>query len=446
MALGIGVPGGYLEHADKRARLYVRWMGLIFAPLHILFIFTDSVIAGSYDPRTYLVRVPMALGLLIPGLLTFLDRPLPWRQFLFFHAIVWLTGQTANCYFLRDMDAALYTVCLVYLAAPFMMLYEPIKFIALCAANFAFYVLLIEFGLDRSILSSAGMSHAAPLLGTAVIGSVLAIITWERNLREWNHLAQIEQARESLEENDRRTQKELRLAERVQRSLLPKARYSDDFISIDFCYLPANNVGGDLLDIIRLEDGVYGLLIADVSGHGFASALISSMMKMLVHAIDRELLYKPGELLKRMDQLLRNNLHNEFITSVYAVVNLQKGTLEYATAGHEAPVIFVHSTGELVSCPSAGRALGIFPNSEYRSFLRPLAGDETLFFFTDGCFEVRNAGGALMELEAFLEIVREGARLPFEHTIDAIVSRIKQGGGGVLEDDVTLLACQLLRR
>jgi len=189
MALGIGVPGGYLEHADKRARLYVRWMGLIFAPLHILFIFTDSVIAESYDPRTYLVRVPMALGLLIPGLLTFLDRPLPWRQFLFFHAIVWLTGQTANCYFLRDMDAALYTVCLVYLAAPFMMLYEPIKFIALCAANFAFYVLLIEFGLDRSILSSAGMSHAAPLLGTAVIGSVLAIITWERNLREWNHLA-----------------------------------------------------------------------------------------------------------------------------------------------------------------------------------------------------------------------------------------------------------------
>lgn len=444
-ALGFGVPPEFLTMADRRSRLYVRWMGILFAPLHIAFIFTDRLIADTYDPQTYLVRVPMALGLLIPALLTFPRKlRISYRNLLFIHAIVWLVGQTANCYFLRDVDAATYSVCLVHLAAPFLVFYEPNRFIFLIVSNMLFYLLVLGVGLGRDLAASAQMAHIAPMMGTAAIGIVLAIVNWERNIREWSHVATLEAARMVLEENERRTQKELRLAERVQRGLLPQARYSDEYVSIDFCYLPANNVGGDLLDIIRLEDGVYGLLIADVSGHGFASALISSMMKMLLHAMERDILYQPEKLMKRMDTLLKNNLHNEFITAVYGLINVKEKTLAYCTAGHEAPLLYHPLSKDLEICPSEGRALGIFADSEYKLQRRSLNGNEVVFLFTDGCFEVRDQSGEIMLLENFFDIVREGAGLPFDNTVARIVERIREKGGGFLEDDVTLLACRLV--
>lgn len=436
LALGLKVEQSYLARANSRCLQYVRGMGFGFAPLQILFIFTDRLVMGTPDLATLWVRVPFAMILLSTALLTFIRSAQPFARFLLFvHASAWQIGQILVCHIENYHAVGVFTCALVFLAAPLFVFYEPFLYFALSFFSMGLYSTLLFLVAGQPARGDA-LGYLVLLTGAMLIGCVLAILTWERNLREWNHLA-------IIEENERRMKQELVLAERVQRGLLPRAGYIDERVSIDFCYLPANNVGGDMLDIIRLDSGVYGLLVADVSGHGFASALIASMMKMLVHAMERPLLHAPGELLGRIDQLLQNQLHNEFITATYCLVDLNTNTLTYATAGHEAPILF--NENNLQSLPSGGRALGVFPGSKYRTFERSLQGNEMIFLFTDGCFEAREPGGDILGMENFSTILSDAAPTG-PGAVAAIVDRIRLVSGGILDDDVTLLACKLHTR
>ncbi|MBI3395187.1 MAG: PP2C family protein-serine/threonine phosphatase [Spirochaetia bacterium] len=444
LALGVRVPKPFLDRGDRRALMYVRWMGLLVGPFVPILIWTDGLIAGTYDPHTEWVRIPQALILIVTALLTFIENPpVAPRNMLFLQAIAWQVGQTANCYPLKDVDAAAYVPALVFLGSAFLVFYEPYKFVILTTLTAVLYIVILGVGLQLPLTASAQMSHIAPLIGFALMGIVVGIATWERTLREWGYITALEYQRALLEENDKRFRKEIHLAEQVQRRLLPPTRLSDKYIKVDFCYLPANNVGGDLLDIIELEDGVYALLIADVSGHGFAPALISSMVKMSIYALDRQLLYRPAALLQKLDQLLYENLHREFITAVYGVLNAREMTFEYATAGHEAPLIVRQAPREILSTFPTGRALGVFPHNSYTSHCITLQSDDVIYLFTDGCFEIMRDGHELLAMDGLLKLVADSQSLPFEAQVENVITGIRSYSGGIFNDDITLLACTL---
>lgn len=109
---------------------------------------------------------------------------------------------------------------------------------------------------------------------------------------------------------------QLKMAKEIQRSLIQEANFSVNDVKFTSKYMPAQDVGGDLYDIIKLNDNSVGVFIADVSGHGIASALLTSMLKMLF----RNLIpynYAPNKLLEEMNRKFSNIFANK-VSDVYA--------------------------------------------------------------------------------------------------------------------------------
>jgi len=113
---------------------------------------------------------------------------------------------------------------------------------------------------------------------------------------------------------------DLEQARLIQQKLLPQdMKNSEDGYNVSSRYLAANTVGGDYYDIFKIAEGVYGIVVADVSGHGVASALIMSMVKVLLRTYSKNET-SPQKTLELINENLVSEIATEhFVTIFYAV-------------------------------------------------------------------------------------------------------------------------------
>src|ERR1700727_2465830 len=128
-------------------------------------------------------------------------------------------------------------------------------------------------------------------------------------------------------------QKELETARQIQLSILPAEVPKLEGLDIAARYIPMTSVAGDFYDFIMVDEKHLGILIADVSGHGMPAALIASMLKIALaaqvpHAAD------PAQVLSGLNQALCGKFQHHYVTAAYLFVDIAKGTLTYAGAGH----------------------------------------------------------------------------------------------------------------
>jgi serine phosphatase RsbU (regulator of sigma subunit) len=442
-SLGFKIPGEFLEYCNHNANAYVRWIGFLMGPMHFVFYYTDALIAGTYDPNNEIVRFSMAFLLILSAVLTFI--PLVQGRFLLIaHYAVWLFGQCFNAYYLRDHPSAAYTVSIVFIAGAVILQFKAYKYLILTVLTMLLYFIILKFMLKVPIDDSERIGHIMPLVGSSMAGILIALITWRRNLREWKVMAFLKKQHAVLEDNSKKFIKELHLAEKVQRRLLPANKHSDNNVSIDFIYLPSGIIGGDFLDIIPLDENRYGLLIADVSGHGVASALISSMLKMAFYSQGPQILQHPHITLEYLNKIMSRNLNMDFITSIYGIIDIESKEFQFSLAGHENPVIYRRESSEIIQLNNRGRALGISDSSKYKTFKEPLYSGDLIYFFTDGCFESRDISSDSINLEQFINILKKNSALPFEKVINGILKDIYSLYGKVnQEDDITLIVCRV---
>ena len=128
---------------------------------------------------------------------------------------------------------------------------------------------------------------------------------------------------------------------------------------------PARDVGGDFFDVLSLEDGRIGLVVADVSDKGVPAALFMMSSRTLLKgsAIGLD---SPGKVLSEVNQLLQEeNDAAMFVTVFYATFDPETGQLAYANGGHNTPLV-VHADGSsTVIPPTGGVALGVVPDFTY---------------------------------------------------------------------------------
>jgi sigma-B regulation protein RsbU (phosphoserine phosphatase) len=98
-------------------------------------------------------------------------------------------------------------------------------------------------------------------------------------------LAEVDGKNDIIEGHNKKMVDELKMAGRLQKSLLPNIYENFNGVSVSSKYIPSIHIGGDLYDVVDLGQGMTGFIIADVSGHGVAAALVSSMFKMSFHAL-----------------------------------------------------------------------------------------------------------------------------------------------------------------
>ncbi len=243
---------------------------------------------------------------------------------------------------------------------------------------------------------------------------------------------------EALVEQER-VRRELELAGEIQRNLLPEPRGAD--FPICGANLPARQVSGDFYDFFDLPDGRIGFSVGDVSGKGMNAALLMAKTASLYRCLGKTNPH-PGPLLARINaEICETATRGMFVTMVGGVYDPASGWVRLANAGHEPPLLH-RRDGSFASIPADAPPLGIttepgvsghFPEVEVH-----LDGG-TLYVFTDGVTEGYLETGATLQVSGLERAIGEHGTLPLPDRVDAIANLFKSAGG-LLRDDVTLLA------
>jgi serine phosphatase RsbU (regulator of sigma subunit) len=243
----------------------------------------------------------------------------------------------------------------------------------------------------------------------------------------------------------------IRVAQYVDELVRPKRLPAAPGLEIGFQYRPAAFAfSGDYYDLIPLGGRRWGLCIADLSGQ-FSQQIgyLSTFKTTLRLTARRE--QSPARVLTEINREVAaaaaDNVELEiFISMSYLVVDLDTGTLTYANAGHEPPVLIPAGAEAPVALACAGLVLGVLPEVVYQEESIPLHPGDTLVMFTDGMTEVMDRRGRLLGREPFLtQVLRHRAATTAQEMTVRIFEAVNDyGRGGRHRDDMTLLIARVV--
>ena len=231
----------------------------------------------------------------------------------------------------------------------------------------------------------------------------------------------------------------------IQQSLLPATLPKIPTMELAVYYRASQEAGGDYYDIFRLSDGRWGMLIADVSGHGAPAAVLMAITHAIAH------LYPgPPTVPSKMLEFLNRHLaarytaaSGSFVTAFYGTYDPKTRELLYSLAGHPPPRLKHCDNGRLIPLVGeAGPPLGVFMDQGYVDAWIPLRPGDQLVFYTDGITETRNDRGELFGAR------RLDRLLDCHLDADALIATVLQAlerftEGGPIEDDRTLLIAKV---
>ncbi len=238
-------------------------------------------------------------------------------------------------------------------------------------------------------------------------------------------------------------EKDLALATEIQHSFLPDILPSTELLSLASFYRPAREIAGDFYDVFERNPGEFYFVLGDVSGKGMPAALMMaqalSMLRLIAHRG-----VSPSEALGRWNtRLCSRTIHGMFITAVLGRIVPETGSLEFAVAGHNAPLL--RSPGGQVDEPKieALPPLGIQSEMVYpANHIKLLPGHQAVFY-TDGLVESFN--GCRQRLA--MDKVRATLSRPLadaQAIVDALVrTESEHRGEAPPHDDLTILALGL---
>ena len=240
-------------------------------------------------------------------------------------------------------------------------------------------------------------------------------------------------------DNARLYQQQKAFADTMQRSLLPRERPEVAGLELGEVYESSArvDVGGDVYDFLRLDDGRLAVVLGDVTGHGVEATADMAMAKFVFRSLAREH-PEPAEFLAAANDVVVDEIASgKFITMTYLTVDGVKGEVRCASAGHPAPRL-VLPNGGVRALEARGLVLGVDPGQEYDEVQAELPSGAAVVLYTDGVIEARR-GGELYgseRLDALLAVKRDlGART----LALAVTEDCRSFAGGDLPDDVAVV-------
>ena len=232
-------------------------------------------------------------------------------------------------------------------------------------------------------------------------------------------------------------EREHRIAETLQRSLLPERLPRLPGLEIEARYLPAASeaeVGGDWYDVIPIAGGAVGLVMADVAGKGLAGASMVGRLRSALRAYALEG-HDTARVVERLNRLLWTEAEeSQMATMLYVIVDPAASTVRWVNAGHPPPLLVGRGEVSFLAGDSSV-PLGVLPFPTYEEVTAPMEPGTAILLYTDGLIE--RPGHHLDDgLAELAERVREAPEDPaglLDHLIDTLVP------AGGAPDDVALL-------
>ena len=290
-------------------------------------------------------------------------------------------------------------------------------------------------------------------------GQLLGLVSATRDVTA-RRIAEEQLAKLARELQEKNTQLEddLETARELQSALLPQqyptfpssASHEASALRFRHFFRPSSSVGGDFFHIFQISNSVAGVFISDVMGHGVRGALVAAILRTLVED-SRAYAVQPAEFLQELNRgiagILKHAYLPIFASACYVMIDIARGELRYANAGHPTPLWIHRGRATAEPLPASSKrnpVLGIFQEAEYHSCGCELLAGDTVLLFTDGLFEVDDAEGKQYGQDQLLRSARELAALRGEELDAHLVDEIQQFAGPKgFTDDVCLVAIEL---
>jgi len=234
---------------------------------------------------------------------------------------------------------------------------------------------------------------------------------------------------------------EMRLASKIQCSLLPKELPCFPGLSFGALMVPAKQVGGDFYDFILFNDHRVGIVIGDVCGKGMPAALFMALTYASVR-IEGLRNDNPGNTLRAVNRhLLQIDCSDMFVTLIYGILNFKTREFSYARAGHPKPLL-LDDKNQLINVPSKlGQAIGIFKDFDIDEECISIPESGTLLIYSDGLSETIEDQVDSPELPQLCSAILKNKNLNAQAFCDQLWRTV--GGSSaesLIKDDFTVVA------
>lgn len=254
-----------------------------------------------------------------------------------------------------------------------------------------------------------------------------------------NHLTRLRLERELRASRDR-LDHELESAGRMQRLILPPRLPEHPGVEFAASYQTSRHAGGDYYDVLTLGPGQYGLMVADVSGHGAPAAIVMAMIRAALHS-------HPATHSDPAAVMHMLNTHFEFLwdtsmfsTAIYAVVDAGRRELHWACAGHPPPLVVRAGTPVRPLEINAVPPLLMLPLDRIPTSRVTFERGDRVVFYTDGITERIDAREEMYDLERLVALLDRSAGVPAAELVDRVVADVSAfAAGHEPEDDQTLV-------
>jgi len=244
-------------------------------------------------------------------------------------------------------------------------------------------------------------------------------------------------------EQRRILERDLELAARVQRQLLPYSIPEMEGIQIAAHTEPAHVVSGDYFDFFSYPQGSKGVVIADVMGKGISASMLMSNLQASLRILGPEH-SRLDELAGRLNELFRRNQKLISFISLF-LLKIEKNiqVIQYCNAGHNPPIFREAGSGTIHWLKPTGPAIGLKPAGGYRSEEKSFNPGDLLLMYTDGLIEAQNNLGNEFGKSRMEDFVQENFQLPANTFLKGLREKVNDFAG-TLQDDMTILVIKFL--
>ena len=241
---------------------------------------------------------------------------------------------------------------------------------------------------------------------------------------------------------------DIEFAKHIQNRALPIDGEYWNAVHMSSVYLPSEDLGGDIYDIIKIDEDKTLLYIADVSGHGVRSSLLTIFLRQLIRGLTYEAAVDLKELL---DVLVKsyNDLgidEEHYLSVLFCSYDKKKGEVTIMNAGHNCLPLIIKKDGEIEEIVVRGMPVCSLikePNHEQVK-INVKSGDRILLY-TDGITEVfSKKSDKPFGLEGIIKIIRENPELQGSALTNKIIDEVKEFASISPIDDMAILVAELL--
>jgi sigma-B regulation protein RsbU (phosphoserine phosphatase) len=313
---------------------------------------------------------------------------------------------------------------------------ERLRVLRSYGVNSAFIAPLVYAGQNLGVLALARMGKSEPL-GPEHFNTFKALA--EQSAFSLFDAFLHKEAAEKIQ-----IEKDLRIANEVQRILLPSEPPVIEGFEVAGTNIPARYVSGDYFDYIPLDENRCGIVIADVSGKGIPAALLMAMARTALRLLAKGDA-APAEVIRRLNAQLYPDIREDmFISLAFVVIDRRSGELRLVRAGHDAPLVYRAADKSVTKVNPPGMAVGIDSGGAFNrvtnEFSLLLEPGDCLVLYTDGVTEAQDRNGDEFGLEAMIRSVQASASEGAAGIVQRVTSDVKAFiGDQPPHDDITLI-------